>query len=72
MTPEAQFPNYLINKAIVLSNQQLVKFYENNNLELCDLQQFFKKLNLAWGGVFFETPCTIKNIKYSTLFISRS
>ena len=34
-----QFPNYLINKAIVLSNQHLVKFYENSSLGLCSLQK---------------------------------
>ena len=47
-----QFPNSLINKTIVLSNQQLVNFYENNNLGLCGLQIFFKKLDLTWGGYF--------------------
>ena len=40
-----QFPNYFINKTIVLTNQQLVNFYENNNLRLCGLQNFFKKLD---------------------------
>ena len=49
-----QFPNYLINKTIALSNQQLVNFYENNNLRLCGLQKFFKRLNLTWGGFFWN------------------
>ena len=47
MTLLVQFPNYLINKTIVLNNQQLLKFYENS-----DLQKFFKKLDLTWGGFF--------------------
>ena len=51
-----QFPKYLINKTIVLSNQQLVKFYENNNLGLCGLQTLFKKLYLTWGGFFLKHP----------------
>ena len=51
-----QFPNYLVNKTIVLSNQQLVNFYENSDLKLRDLQKFSKKLDLTWGG-FFETHC---------------
>ena len=50
-----QFQNYLINKTNVLSNQQLVNFYENNNLRLCGLQKFFKKLDLTWGGFFLNT-----------------
>ena len=50
-----QFLNYLINKTIVLINQQLVNFYENNNLKLFGRQKFFKKLDLR-GATFFETP----------------
>ena len=50
-----QFPNYLINKTIVLSNQQLTKVYENNNLGLIGLQKFSKKLDLVWGGFFWNT-----------------
>ena len=50
-----QLPNYLINKAIVLSNQQIVKFYENNNLGLCGLQKVSKKLHFMWGGFFWNT-----------------
>ena len=46
MTPQTllvyQFTNYLITKTIVLSNQKLVTFYENNNVGLCDQQKFPK------------------------------
>ena len=50
-----QFPSYPINKAIVLNNQQLVKFCENNNLRLRGVQKFFKKLHLMWGSCFLNT-----------------
>ena len=50
-----QFLNYLINKTIVLINQQLVNIYENNNLRLCGLQKFFKKLDLTWDDFFWNT-----------------
>ena len=56
--PVCQLPNYLINKAIVLSNQQIVKFYENNNLGLCGLQKFPRNCILC-EAAFFETPCII-------------
>ena len=51
-----QYPNDPINKTIVLSNQQLVKFYKNNNLGLCGPQKFFKKLDLTWGSFFLKHP----------------
>ena len=65
-----QFPNYLVNKTIVLSNQQLVNFYENSDLKLRDLQKFSKKLDLTWGG-FFETHCIRYIIRARSLFTSR-
>ena len=52
----SQFPNYLINKTIVLSNQQLVTFYENISSGLCDLEKFSKQWDLC-ATAFFETPC---------------
>ena len=50
-----QFLYYPINKAIALSNQQLVKFYENNNLWLHRLQTFFKEIYLKWG-IYLKHP----------------
>ena len=59
MTPQTlivyQFTNYLISKTIVLSNQKLVKFYENNNIGLCDQQKISKKINLMWVSFFWNT-----------------
>ena len=54
-----QFPDYLINKAVVLSDQQQVNFYENNNLRLCGLQNVFQKIRFNMGRLFFETPCIV-------------
>ena len=59
-----KFPNYLIKKTIFLSTPQLVKFYENNNLGLCSLQTFSKKLYLTRDSFFFVTPCTYIMLKF--------
>ena len=71
----ANSPNNLINKIIVLSYQQLVKFYENNNLRLGDRQNFFKKLDLTWGGFFFWNNLyggEIKKIIYENKILATS
>ena len=52
-----QFPNYLINKTVVVSNQRLGKCYENNNLELCDLKIFLEKIIFNVWWLFLETLC---------------
>ena len=56
---ECSWKKTQIEKKIVLSNQQLVNIYENNNLRLCGLQECFKKLDLAWGGCFLKHPVEI-------------
>lgn len=47
-----RFQNESINEAIAQSNQQLVKFYEDNNLRLGCQQEFIRKLDLTWVRFF--------------------
>ena len=51
-----------------MSNQQLVKYYENNNLGLYGLQTFLNKLYLTWGGFFFKHPVVNKSLTNSSVF----
>ena len=62
-----QFANYLINKIIVLRNQQLVKFYENNNLGLGDRQKIFQKIGFIVGWLFFLKHPVVQMLKIATI-----